>query len=125
MIQKTLYIAFDGKEFDDEYDCADYEIEQMMLNAKGLRMYDENGNLTDDAERCDYLFCPTEEDAAAYAALSEYIGLESPWGNEDPRPGAWIWSNHWENYEDIRSDLIRQIEQYDRMFSANNSEVQQ
>ena len=44
MTEKTIYIAFDGKEFDNEYDCREYELSENAKNiGDDLLMYDENG----------------------------------------------------------------------------------
>ena len=44
MIEKTIYVAFDGKEFDDEYKCIKYELSEHGKNVgNDLLMYDKNG----------------------------------------------------------------------------------
>ena len=32
MTEKTIYVAFDGKEFEDEYDCREYELSENGKN---------------------------------------------------------------------------------------------
>ena len=44
MITKTIYVAFDGKQFDDEYKCTNYELSEHGKNVgNDLLMYDKNG----------------------------------------------------------------------------------
>ena len=44
MTKKTIYVAFDGKEFEDEYDCREYELSENAKNiGDDLLTYDENG----------------------------------------------------------------------------------
>ena len=46
MTEKTVYIAFDGKEFEDEYECERYENKKLQNKyGKDLLVYDENGKL--------------------------------------------------------------------------------
>ena len=47
MIEKTVYIAFDGKEFDDYSECERYEIKELQdkYGKDYLLVYDENGEL--------------------------------------------------------------------------------
>lgn len=67
---KTVYIADDGKEFDSEFDCLDYEKELEIKN-KNLksRFWDSNGdclsinNLDECIEKGHYLECYSDEEA--------------------------------------------------------------
>lgn len=43
MTEITKYIADDGKEFDDEDDCLDYERSIKILKVYGFRAYDRQG----------------------------------------------------------------------------------
>lgn len=44
MTEKTIYIAFDGKEFDDEGDCREYELNTKLKDiGDDLLLYDKNG----------------------------------------------------------------------------------
>lgn len=46
MIEKTIYIAFDGKEFEDENECERYEDkERQDKYGKDLLVYNNNGTL--------------------------------------------------------------------------------
>lgn len=46
MIKKTIYIAFDGKEFEDENECERYESKELKNKyGEDLLVYDEDGEL--------------------------------------------------------------------------------
>lgn len=46
---KVIYIADDGKEFDNEYDCENYEWELNHTHLNEIRFYDKDGNKLNDA----------------------------------------------------------------------------
>lgn len=43
MIEKTIYVAFDGTEFDDEKECQKYE-NQLIFEGKSIILWDMYGN---------------------------------------------------------------------------------
>ena len=46
MTEKTVYVAFDGKEFEDYSECERYESKELQNKyGKDLLVYDENGEL--------------------------------------------------------------------------------
>ena len=45
---KVIYIADDGKEFEDEWDCRDYEWKLNHSSLKDICFYDRDGELLDD-----------------------------------------------------------------------------
>ena len=68
MTEKTVYIAFDGKEFEDYSECERYESKELQDKySKDLLVYDENGELiTLDNDYClcedsVYVVCKSEE----------------------------------------------------------------
>lgn len=68
MKEITKYIAEDGKEFDDEYECREYEIGLSFdLYKNVLKLYDKNNNeITLDTLRDCYDF-----DAICYIVIKE------------------------------------------------------
>lgn len=40
---KTIYIADDGKQFEDEYECKNHEFEILHPNLKTIEFYDSDG----------------------------------------------------------------------------------
>lgn len=47
MTEITKYLADDGKEFDDEDECLEYERRQKAKDFYGFKCYDKNGNPLD------------------------------------------------------------------------------
>ena len=53
MTEKTVYIAFDGKEFEDHNECERYESKELQNKyGKDLLVYDENGELIWECPNC-------------------------------------------------------------------------
>lgn len=68
MTEKTVYIAFDGKEFDDYNECERYESKGLQDKyGKDLLVYDRNGKLitlNDNYslyQKSAYIICKSEE----------------------------------------------------------------
>lgn len=45
---RTVYIADDGKEFNDEYECQNYEFKLRHPNIESIEIYDKDGNRLKD-----------------------------------------------------------------------------
>ena len=71
--EEEIYIARDGKEFDDEGECLDYENE---LNIKSIEAYDEEFNKT-DFEGAAYVVIRSDEEIEFIAEVCEYNGWTS------------------------------------------------
>ena len=77
---RTVYIADDGKEFDDEFECEDYEWLQNHPHLNDVKCYDKAGNLFDDIMAEDtYYYCqkiivPTDECAKELSDLADHTG---------------------------------------------------
>lgn len=74
----TTYIADDGTEFYDEYDCREYEENLSFKNFKGI-MLDEDFKKTEEIEDAFYLYIPTEEDRNIFKKRSLYEGSDYPY----------------------------------------------
>ena len=77
---RTVYIADDGKEFDNEFECEHYE---WMLNhphLNDIKCYDKDGKLFEDImaddtyEYCQMVVVPTDECAKELSDLADYTG---------------------------------------------------
>ena len=42
---KIIYEAFDGKQFNDEWECETYEFNELILKRTGVKVYDKRGFL--------------------------------------------------------------------------------
>lgn len=108
---KIIYVANDGKYFDDKYDCEEYEwkLDRKGMD-KGLHMYDIEGNeLTDylvedtynnvvtiaidDANALEYI-----QDVAKYTGFCEYNSIDKCglWKYEDNGPEYAFFGGHFE-----------------------------
>ena len=68
MTEKTIYIAFDGKEFEDENECERYESKELQNKyGKDLLVYNEEGELLSFGnvyclcKESAYVVCKSEE----------------------------------------------------------------
>lgn len=87
MKEITKYIAEDGKEFDDEYKCKEYEIELGYNSCKdALKLYDKDNNkielMLEDSYNFDYVCFIVIKSKEAYNWLCDsmlgYYGLTIP-----------------------------------------------
>lgn len=73
-VEKEVYIADDGMEFEDEYDCEAYE---MRLIGKRLKMYDYKFEKSCSAGDCYYVKLDTNKEVDWFIALCRYEGIAS------------------------------------------------
>ena len=85
MTEKTIYIAFDGKEFEDEYDCREYELNTKLKDiGDDLLLYDKNGKKIEKidnqllAESIDYIVVKSEKAYEYFVEQMDYFGLNYP-----------------------------------------------
>ena len=85
MIEKTIYVAFDGKEFDNEYDCREYELNTKLKDiGDDLLLYDKNGKKIEKidnqllAESIDYIVVKSEKAYEYFVEQMDYFGLNYP-----------------------------------------------
>ena len=77
---RVVYIADDGKEFDDEWDCEHYEWLQKHPHLKEIKCYYKSGKLCEDImadetyNYCDKVVVPTDECAKELCDLANYAG---------------------------------------------------
>ena len=85
MTEKTVYIAFDGKQFDNEYDCREYELNTELKDiGDDLLLYDKNGKKIEKidnqllAESIDYIVVKSEKAYEYFVEQMDYFGLNYP-----------------------------------------------
>lgn len=93
IINREVYIANDGTEFDDYDECAGYEIE---LLEKTLSFYDEQLNES-TLNGCLFVKLATRKDVDAFIALCEWHGItargiadEGVYSYSEAGSGGWI-----------------------------------
>ena len=84
MTEKTVYIAFDDKEFDDYNECERYEIKELQNKyGKDLLVYDENGKLIaldNDywlSHSSAYIICKSEKALNYLNKIFDYNGVNN------------------------------------------------
>ena len=103
---RTLYIADDGKEFDNEFDCEHHEWMLNHPNLKYIKIYDSRTGelfddiMTDDAYNYgDKIVVPTEfalNDLQDWASCSGYCYF-----NQITDVGTWIFNEKENAYEKV------------------------
>lgn len=71
--EEEFYVARDGKEFEDEYECRDYENE---LNIKSIEAYDEDFNRI-DFDSATYVVIHSDEEVNLIDEVCDYNGWTS------------------------------------------------
>lgn len=78
---RTIYIADNGKEFDDQFKCEDYEWLLNHPHLKNVKCYDKDGKQLEDIMEDDtYNYCykiivPTDEAVKELNDLADYAGF--------------------------------------------------
>ena len=95
---RTVYIADDGKEFDDEYECEHYEWKLKHPNLTFVTLFDKDKNVLNDIFSEDtygsvMTIVVLNDDAAKelrdfvdYAGYCAYQDIEEA--------GVWVWNEH-------------------------------
>lgn len=85
LVKKEIYIADDGKEFEDEEDCLDYEFDKV----KGeLTYYDAALDEIDEPDECVFVDLRTEKDVKLCKHVFDVYGVHD--GGID-EPGLYMW----------------------------------
>lgn len=84
MIEKTIYIAFDGEEFEDYNECKRYESKKLQDKyGKDLLVYNENGELIaldNDyllSQSSAYIICKSEKALNYLNKIFDYNGVNN------------------------------------------------
>lgn len=79
---RIIYIADDGKEFDDEWNCKFYEWRMEHIHLNDIRFYEKNGRLLTSSpfsdlhyNKTETIIVPNEEALKDLHALAEYTGF--------------------------------------------------
>lgn len=79
---RTIYIAYDGAQFDNEHECEIYEFKQGIKDNK-LIMLDENKNVMEsnesNLEKCCYIKISNKKDLEILHNMCDYNGCCCPY----------------------------------------------
>lgn len=120
---RYYYIAEDGKEFETEKECFDYEMSLLYGNViknKELQMFNQMKKETTDIKDCYYFKCDSIDACELFIELSNREGLETPfiegqYGNGTCKVKSDIWyydiyHNEWISVKDLE-DKIKEIKE--------------
>lgn len=99
---KTLYIADDGKQFEDEYECRNYEFCISHPHLKTIELYDIHGKkLTDPLDDETYfnftkIIIHSEEELTDLYEAADYAGFSGYYDIKDV--GTWIFDKDKEKF---------------------------
>ena len=119
MTEKTIYIAFDDKQFDNEYDCREYELNTKLKDiGDDLLLYDKNGKKIEKidnqllAESIDYIVVKSEKAYEYFVEQMDYFGLNYPDYYNSPICSYYYDydENEWINIEDRAQCLQLEID---------------
>lgn len=101
-VMQEIYIADDGKEFDDYDDCMDHERE---LEKSKIAMYDRDRNRITDFDACIYVNLITGSDVDTFIWL---CASEACTAHGINKPGIYMWDNYyevWVNLDQVMIDI--------------------
>jgi hypothetical protein len=110
MTEKTVYIAFDGKEFTNKENCIEYE------TGNFLEVYDANGEIIDNesddiAERGTYIVCKTREALAYFNINCKQNYIDIIVYEENTFPASFVWKNDgWYNIKNLIAQYQAEID---------------
>ena len=108
---KTIYIAEDGKQFDDKYDCRDYEWLLHHPNLKYVRFYDKDGfelpdiMTADTYENVVKIIVPTDDTAKDLQELADYTGYSYYFHITES--GVWRFEMHGADGKFVKAEVKR------------------
>lgn len=113
MTEKIIYIANDGKEFDNENDCLNYEFEQSIKDFT-VKIWDENKNPLAfnsqlNLEKIWYIKIEHPQQAKILDDLHEQAGLYTPFNGNYNRNLIGLW---WYNEMDEFINLTELVAEY-------------
>ena len=125
MIEKTMYIADDGKAFEDEEDCREYEAQinysdilqsVTMFTEKGKIIHFENdlSSFNDAVDYATFIFIPSYLENNRLSAFSNEI-MRGYYGKIFPTTAGfyrWDWHNDNDGWISFETDVSQMTEQW-------------
>lgn len=118
MITKTIYVAFDGKEFDYEDDCEKYEsATELKELGDDLLLYDKDGNrievLNDELiDKIEYIITKSERAYNCLVEKMDYYGYQYPFNSQLPICSYYNYDKQkWCDIKDKIEDLQEELDE--------------
>lgn len=131
MIEKTVYVANDGKEFDCAEECLKHEFS--LKDCSGIILADSNieripFEYDTLLENIAYIVVKNKESAILFQESCDHHGIVSPWDSYhiEPCTGEYFWDDNsfdWTSYENWKSDMLKQIQEKEEIFSKLWKEI--
>lgn len=122
MRTKTIYVAFDGVEFDDELKCEKYEHEMIQEQyANVLTVYDENGKVVDlyndylVNNNSKYIICKNKEALNFINKIFQSNGYSTIDIYKPTFPSSYYYDDCVEKWCDIKKTITMLQEQIDKL----------
>lgn len=114
---KQVWQAFDGKIFESEKECFDYEVTKVIPAVKyyfgnNFHIPSNQQEERDFMERAEYIFIPASE-LKNFKLHMKNLGLLYP-----ETEGLWFWKGEegdWERVEDAYQKLIGKVQEFNRV----------
>lgn len=111
---RAVYIADDGKQFEDEYECERYEFQMSHPNLKTIEFYDEGGEFIDnymDDEgycACCKVVVHSNEELDDLHEMADYTGNSSYLDITDV--GEWVYDDSIEEFRpDVKETFVQEL----------------
>lgn len=126
---RTVYIADDGKQFEDEYECEHHEFELKHPHLQTIEAYNKDGEKMTDLmdedtyNNCEKIILHSEEELSDLQYAADYLGFYSY--NDITEIGEWIFDYETENFsKNEKSTFIKELsDKYVSELNKYNVEV--
>lgn len=109
MTTKTIYIAEDGQEFENEDLCYEHERKVELEECRDqVFIYDSDGQMLDIFERdvfCDAEVVICKTDYAAHIMQKYFADRYTPWNDNPTQAGQWLYYADADKWIDIEAFL--------------------
>lgn len=111
---KTIYIANDGKQFEDEYECKYHEFELKHPHLQTIEAYNKDGEKMTDLmdedtyNNCEKIILHSEEELSDLQYAADYLGFYSY--NDITEIGEWIFDYETEHFsKNKKSTFVQEL----------------
>lgn len=111
---KTVYIADDGKQFDDEYECEQHEFKLKYPHLQTIEVYNQEGEkmtdlLDDDTYNdCNRIVIHSEDELSDLLLAADHLGFYSY--NDITEIGEWVFDYETEHFrKNEKSTFIKEL----------------
>lgn len=111
---RTIYIADDGKQFEDEYECEHHEFKLKHPHLQTIEAYNKDGEKMTDLmdedtyNNCEKIILHSEEELSDLQYAADYLGFYSY--NDITEIGEWIFDYETEHFsKNKKSTFVQEL----------------